>query len=53
VLPAAQRIDADDQARGDVDLRLVVQQQLVVLDRPAQLARQGEALDGVAVLLVS
>ena len=36
---------------GDVDLRLVVQDELVVLDRAAQLAGEREALHGVPVLL--
>ena len=36
--PAQQRLDADDPARGQVDLRLVVQRQLGSLDRLPQLA---------------
>ena len=47
VLPAQQRLDADDLARAERDLRLVVQRQLGALDRLAQLAIDAEQFGGV------
>jgi hypothetical protein len=52
VFPADQRLHADDAAAGDVVLRLVMQAQLVALQRPPQTALQGQPLErtGVHVL---
>ena len=49
MLPAHQRLDADHALRGDVDLRLVVQDELAGADRGAQLAEQLQPLGGVRV----
>ena len=45
LLPAQQRLGADDAAAGEVDLRLVVQRELAALERAAQvgLGRQAAA----------
>ena len=44
VVPARERLEADDLAGRDRGLRLIVDFQLVVLDRLAQLLRQDAAL---------
>ena len=49
VLPAHERLDAGDAAGREIDLRLVVQDQLVALERAAQLGDQGQPLARVAV----
>ena len=49
VLPAHERLDAGDAAGREVDLRLVVQDQLVALERAAQLGDQRQPLARVAV----
>ena len=51
MLPAHERLDADELAGLERDLRLVVQDQLVALDRGAQLGEQAEAVGGVRVAL--
>ena len=51
VLPAHQRLDADDPLGDDVDLRLVVEDQLAGADRRAQLAEQLQPLRRVGVAL--
>ena len=51
VLPADQRLDRDHLAVGLADLRLVVQDQFVPLQGPAQLGDQGQLLGVVVVLL--
>src|SRR3712207_7714484 len=42
VLPAHQRLDAAHAPAGQRDLRLVVQHQLAVVDRPAKLTERSE-----------
>ena len=44
VLPADQRLDAGDLARGQVDLGLIVEDQLVAGDALAQVGQQRELL---------
>jgi hypothetical protein len=51
VLPAHQRLHAQDLPAVGVDLGLVVQQQLPTLDGAAQLPEQGEPAGAVLVLL--
>ena len=51
VVPAHERLDADDAAGHDVGLGLVVQLELLVLERGAQLAGEREAARRVVVLL--
>ena len=51
VVPAHERLDADDAAADDVGLRLVVQLELAALDRRAQLAGERQAARASAVLL--
>ena len=51
VLPADERLDADDPAGREVGLRLVVDDELADLDRPAQLAGERESGRVVRVLL--
>ena len=48
-VPAQQRFDAFDAPRRDAVLRLVVQAQLVALERAAQLALQHQPLDGLRI----
>jgi hypothetical protein len=50
VLPAHQRLHPEDLPGVGADLGLVVQQQLLLLQGPAQLAEQGEAPGAVLVL---
>ena len=52
MLPAHQGLEADRQAAGDVDLRLVVQQQLVLGHRLDQLVGQRQSFGAVFVGLV-
>ena len=49
VLPAHERLDAGDASGREVDLRLVVQDELVALERAAQLGDQREPLARVTV----
>ena len=49
--PAQQRFGADDAAVAQVDLRLVLDDELVALQRAAQLALQHEPLDGGGIHL--
>jgi hypothetical protein len=49
--PADERLDADDPAGLEVGLRLVVDDELLVLERAAQLARERQPLGVVRVLL--
>ena len=44
MVPAQQRFNAHDPARAQLDLRLVVQLELVAVDRAAQLFRDNDAL---------
>ena len=50
MLPAHERFDADQLIRSKVDLGLEMQDKLVFVDRPLQLANQRQAVAGVAVL---
>ena len=51
VLPAHERLHADHAARGQRDLGLVVQDELVLVEGPAQLGQQRQALGRVGVAL--
>ena len=42
--PPCERLDADDASALQIDLRLVLQKELVVLDRPSQLILQRNLL---------
>jgi hypothetical protein len=48
VLPAEQRLIADDPTGGHRDLRLVEQAQLAALERPVQRALERQTVHGVA-----
>ncbi len=50
-MPADERLDADDGAGLEVDLRLIVEDELVPRDRLAQVGLDGLALDGIGVHL--
>jgi len=49
VLPAHERLDADDAARAQLDLRLVVQDELLAVERAREVPEQREARRRVGV----
>ena len=51
IMPTQQRLDALDAPRRDVDLRLIVQQELLLIERRPQLVLQTEPLGDIAVHL--
>ena len=51
VLPAEHRLDTGHRSRRQLDLRLVEEGELALLERPPQLAADGEPGPGVAVLV--
>ncbi len=51
MLPTHERLDAGDLARGQIDLRLVVDPKLAGLNRHAQITQQAEAVAAVQVPL--
>ena len=53
IVPAHQRLDADDLSRGEVDLRLVVQDQLLVCDRAGAAASRATAAPAARVFISS
>ena len=49
-LPAHERLEADDPSRGEVELRLVVEAQFLVVDGPPQRLLRVDALEGEALV---
>src|SRR3954454_1580256 len=53
MLPAYQRFNLHDMASGQIDLRLVVEEKLIMLDGMAQIGSEHQAVRTVAIMLGS
>ena len=43
--PAEERLDGDDGARGEIDLRLVVELEFFILDRASKVVDESQSVD--------